>query len=157
MHHNCWACALESSPCCPQLEKNPSSNQDPAEHPPPHKKKTNLYLIVSLNHVHWSYEQSALEQQSPNILAPGTSFVEDNFSKDWGAGDGSGGNVSDGEQWEVGGSRGSFSCSPPAVRPREGGWGSCPGGCIQNRAKEIKLLMGKGDVYFGTSKWAAFD
>ena len=78
--------------------------------------------------------------------------MEDNFSKDWGAGDGSGGNVSDGEQWEVGGSRGSFSCSPPAVRPREGGWRSCPGGCIQNRAKEIKLLMGKGDVYFGTSK-----
>ena len=42
--------------------------------------------------------------------------------------------------------------SPLAVRPEEGGWRSCPGGCIQNRAKEIKLLMGKGDVYFGTSK-----
>ena len=36
----------------------------------------------------------------PTFLAPGTSFEEDSFSMDrgWGAGDGSGGNASDGEQ-----------------------------------------------------------
>ena len=38
------------------------------------------------------------EQQSPNFLAPGIGFVEENFSTDWGRGwDGSGGNARDGE------------------------------------------------------------
>ena len=36
-------------------------------------------------------------QQSPTFLAPGTGFVEDNFSTD-GGGDGSGGNASDEER-----------------------------------------------------------
>ena len=49
-----------------------------------------------------------LGQRSPTFLAPGTGFVEDNFSKD-GGGDGSGGNASDGE-------RQSFTRSP-AVQP----------------------------------------
>ena len=48
-----------------------------------------------------------LEERSPTFLAPGTSYVEDNFSTGWGGGrvcsggnrsDGSGSNVSDGEQ-----------------------------------------------------------
>ena len=45
-----------------------------------------------------------LQQRSPTFLAPGTGFVEDNFSPGrWGGAggdrDGSGGNASDGEQW----------------------------------------------------------
>ena len=41
-----------------------------------------------------------LNQRSPTFLAPGTGFVEDNFSTFWvGGGDGSGGNASDGERW----------------------------------------------------------
>ena len=43
---------------------------------------------------------NVLEQQSPTFLAPGTGFVEDNFSTDGGGGvrgDGSGGNATDGE------------------------------------------------------------
>ena len=50
-----------------------------------------------------------LGQWSPNILAPGNGFVEDNFSTDGGGGvgdvsggnasDGSGSNASNGEQW----------------------------------------------------------
>ena len=51
-----------------------------------------------------------LEQRSPTFLAPGTSFVEDNFSTDWGVG----GMVqvvmpamgSNGEPWGVMGSHG---------------------------------------------------
>ena len=35
-------------------------------------------------------------QRSPTFLAPGTGFVEDSFSMDRGAGDGSGGDVRDG-------------------------------------------------------------
>ena len=42
-------------------------------------------------------------QRPPTFLAPGTSFMEDNFSTDWGnvsdVGDGSGSNESDGERW----------------------------------------------------------
>ena len=45
---------------------------------------------------------SLLQQWSPTLLAPETSFVEDNFSTDGGGrprgGDGSGGNASDGER-----------------------------------------------------------
>ena len=37
-------------------------------------------------------------QWSPTFLAPGTGFVEDNFSTDGGGG-GSGSNASDGERW----------------------------------------------------------
>ena len=40
-----------------------------------------------------------VEQQSPTFLAPGTSFMEDNFSTGRGGEDSSGSNVSDGEQW----------------------------------------------------------
>ena len=40
-------------------------------------------------------------QQSPNFLAPGTGFVEDNFSMDGGKGDGSGGNASNGSGGNV--------------------------------------------------------
>ena len=51
-----------------------------------------------------------LDQQSPTFLAPGIGFMEDSFSTDWGwgdgsssnvsnGGDGSGSNASDGEQW----------------------------------------------------------
>ena len=41
----------------------------------------------------------ALHQRSPTFLAPGTDFVEDNFSTDGvGEGDGSGSNASDGER-----------------------------------------------------------
>ena len=72
-----------------------------------------------------------LDQRSPTFLAPGTGFVEDNFSTNgvagWGAGDGLGHNVSDG------GSQVKLSslapCSPPAVQPvnincpRPRGWG----------------------------------
>ena len=49
-----------------------------------------------------------LQQQSPTFLAPGTGFVEDNFSMDgarggWvgGSGDGSGNNASDGDRCGV--------------------------------------------------------
>ena len=42
---------------------------------------------------------SQINQQSPTFLAPGIGFVEDNFSMDWeGVGDGSGGDVSNGER-----------------------------------------------------------
>ena len=53
----------------------------------------------------------------PNILAPETSFVEDNFSVGQGAGEGddSGGNVSDGEQQMKLCSL--ACCLPPAVLP----------------------------------------
>ena len=64
-----------------------------------------------------------LSQRSPTFLAPGTGFVEGNFSTDGdGEEDGSGSNASDGERqmkirW--------LACrSPPAVWPRVGGgWG----------------------------------
>ena len=48
-------------------------------------------------------------QRSPNVLAPATGFVEDNFSADWGGGgrDGSHANASDGE-WQM---------KLPAARP----------------------------------------
>ena len=35
-------------------------------------------------------DQVTLEQWSPTFLAPGTGFMEDNFSTDWGRGDGFG-------------------------------------------------------------------
>ena len=44
-----------------------------------------------------------IEQWSPTFLAPGTGFMEDSFSMDWGwgcRGDGSGGNVSEGGEME---------------------------------------------------------
>ena len=44
-----------------------------------------------------------LDQQSPVFWAPGTSFMEDNFSMDGGGGDGSGGNARDGERWGTAG------------------------------------------------------
>ena len=58
--------------------------------------------------------EDPLEQWSPTFLAPGTGFVEDNFSTDRGwRGDGSGGNTSDGKQQMK---LGSFAHhSPPAV------------------------------------------
>ena len=56
------------------------------------------------------------KQQCPTFLALGTGFVEDNFSMEgggWGAGDGSGGNVSNGErQMQL---RSLTRLSPPAV------------------------------------------
>ena len=70
-----------------------------------------------------------LHQRSPTFLAPGTGFMEDNFSTDGGVrgggssgsnasdggGDGSGGNASDGErQMKL---HSLTRCSPPAVRP----------------------------------------
>ena len=61
-------------------------------------------------------KKNALGQCSPTFLAPGTSFMEDNFSTDGGGlGDGSGGNVSHGEQQMK---LRLLAChSPPAVRP----------------------------------------
>ena len=41
---------------------------------------------------------SVLKQRSPTFLAAGNGFMEDSFSTDR-VGDGSGSNVSDGEQW----------------------------------------------------------
>ena len=41
----------------------------------------------------------SLLQPSPTFLAPGTGFMEDNFSTDGGEGNGPGRNVSDGERW----------------------------------------------------------
>ena len=40
-----------------------------------------------------------IKQRSPTFLAPGTGFMEDNFSMDRGGGNGSGGNANDGERW----------------------------------------------------------
>ena len=54
--------------------------------------------FISINSL--NLRENALGQRSPTFLAPGTSFMEDNFSADGGRGDGSGGNASDGEQWE---------------------------------------------------------
>ena len=77
-----------------------------------------------------------LEQWSPTFLAPGTGFVEDNFSTDVG-GEDSGSNASDGERWGAS-SRRSFSGLPTAhlllcgrvpnrprtrTSPRPWGWG----------------------------------
>ena len=45
-------------------------------------------------------------QRSPTFLAPGTGFVENDFSTDRGGGDGSGGNTSDRERWGTMGSNG---------------------------------------------------
>ena len=65
-----------------------------------------------------------LDQRSPPFLAPGTGFVEDNFSTDrggvgrgWQCGDGTGGNVSDGERWGATDEASLAHRSPPAVRP----------------------------------------
>ena len=56
-----------------------------------------------------------LEQRSPTFSAPGTGFLEDHFSTDGVGGDGSRGNVSDGErQMKL---PRLTRCSPPAVRP----------------------------------------
>ena len=57
-----------------------------------------------------------LEQRPPNLLAPGTSFVEDNFFRRRGwSRDGSGSNASDGELWmKLSSMAGS---SPLAVQP----------------------------------------
>ena len=64
---------------------------------------------------------SAIKQRSPTFLAPGTGFVEDNFSSDGVGGvegvgrDGSGGNASDAErQMKL---RSLARHSPPAWRP----------------------------------------
>ena len=75
---------------------------------------------AALSRAFWG-RVSPLEQQSPTFLAPGTRFMEDNFSTDVGVGgegDGSGGNVvmgSDGEQETK--LRSLARRSPPAVRP----------------------------------------
>ena len=72
--------------------------------------------------------QGLLGQRSPTFLAPETNFVEDNFSTDCGAGDGSGGNASNGER------RGAAdeaslahlpltSCFPPVPVRSPGSWG----------------------------------
>ena len=79
-----------------------------------------------------------LNQRSPTFLAPGTGFVEDNFSTDggWG-GDCSHGNASDGEGWGTADEAflaclpltSCCVCSPVPNRlrtgtsPRPGGWG----------------------------------
>lgn len=47
--------------------------------------------------VHWFLDH--LTQRSLIFLAPGTHFVEDNFSTKSQGGDGSGGNASDREHW----------------------------------------------------------
>ena len=69
-----------------------------------------------------------IEQRSPTFLAPGTGFVEDNFSTDGGlgGGDGSGGNARDGERWAAA-DEASLAhlllCGPVPNRPWPGGWG----------------------------------
>ena len=61
-------------------------------------------------------KEQELRQRSLTFLAPGTGFVEDNFSTDV-VGDGSGSNVSDGEQWRAADEASLAHCSPPAVQP----------------------------------------
>ena len=60
-----------------------------------------------------------LKQRSPTFLAPGTGFMEDNFSTDGGGGGGddSGGNVSDGKRWGAADEALLARRSPPAVWP----------------------------------------
>ena len=73
---------------------------------------------------------SNLKQRSPNFLAPGTSFTEDNFSTDGVGGeergDGSGSNASDRGDGSGGNTSGEelqmklcwlSCCLPPALRP----------------------------------------
>ena len=53
-----------------------------------------------------------IQQLSLTFQAPGTGFVEDNFSTDWGwGGDGSGGNSSNGERWGAA-DEASLACPP---------------------------------------------
>ena len=42
--------------------------------------------ITYVTHIIFLLDRTALEQRSPTFLAPGTGFVEDNFSTDWEAG-----------------------------------------------------------------------
>ena len=60
-----------------------------------------------------------VSRRSPTFWAPGTGFVEDNFSTDGEGADCLGGNVSPGEPWGTADTKlRSFSHrSPPAVRP----------------------------------------
>ena len=53
-----------------------------------------LYNVVFVSAVQQS---ESVTLAVPTLLAPGTGFVEDNFSMDGSVGDGSGGNASDGE------------------------------------------------------------
>ena len=66
-------------------------------------------ILCTISYYLWVQEWVCLHQRSPTFLAPGTVFVEDNFSTG-GGGDGSGGNVSHGE-------RQMKLRSPPAVWP----------------------------------------
>ena len=48
------------------------------------------FKLISKCSVRHKGDHNGLKQQSPTFLAPWTSFVEDNFSTDWGRGDGLG-------------------------------------------------------------------
>ena len=85
----------------------------------------------------WNLIECIVEQRSPTFLAPGTGFMEDNFSMDRGGvgGGASGRNASDGERWGVA-DEASLArpplllCGPVPNRPqtgtgpRPGGWGT---------------------------------
>ena len=55
--------------------------------PPSHQP---LFPAHSLPSLLWRSFKGHLVQRSPTFVAPGTSFVEDNFSMSWGRGDGFG-------------------------------------------------------------------
>ena len=56
-----------------------------------------------------------IKEWSPTLLAPGTGFVEDNFSTEKGGGDGSGNNAGDGSRSNASdGERQMKFCSPAA-------------------------------------------
>ena len=73
-------------------------------------------------------ETDILGQGSPNYLAPGTSYMKDNFSTASGAVDGSGGTASDGERQMTRRSPAAnlLLCDPAPNRPRTG-TGTRPG------------------------------
>ena len=63
-------------------------------------KKAVSFLKEQEGHDRWTPRMRwSIQQRSPTFLAPGTGFLEDNFSMDGGGGreDGSSGNASDGE------------------------------------------------------------
>ena len=88
-----------------------------------------------------------LRQRSPTFLAPGTSFVEDNFPRTGGQGDGSGGNASDGEWW--GAADEASLARPPLTSCCAGrfltGRGPVlihgPGGCYMTREQHMWAVM----------------